>query len=129
MKVTLPDFNGLCSADVYPLTPNKIVDRTFLYYLLLSQHFTDYAIAGSQRAGMPKVNRTHLFKYQTYFPPLKQQYQYVGKLDTLQSKIKYLEKIYQKKLIALEELKQSILQKAFTGELTAKTVDKIMEPV
>lgn len=45
MKVCVPGFNGLCSADVYPLSPIKgIVDKHYLYFLLLSKNFTDYAI-------------------------------------------------------------------------------------
>ena len=62
MKVCRPEFTGLCSADIYPLSPIKeMMDKDFLFYLLLSKDFTDYAISGSGRAGMPKVNRTHLF--------------------------------------------------------------------
>ena len=38
-----------------------------------------------------------------------------------------LESIYQKKLTALAELKQSILQKAFTGELTSEVVNQQLE--
>ena len=36
----------------------------------------------------------------------------------------HLEVIYQQKLAALNELKQSILQKAFTGKLTADTTNQ-----
>ncbi|MBE9116686.1 hypothetical protein IQ249_12315 [Lusitaniella coriacea LEGE 07157] len=39
-------------------------------------------------------------------------------LDTLLSKTQRLEAIYQRKLEVLQELKQSILHKAFTGQLT-----------
>ncbi len=36
MKVVRPNFDGLCSADIYPLKPNAdLLDRDFLYYLLL----------------------------------------------------------------------------------------------
>jgi len=42
-------------------------------------------------------------------------------LDALQAETQHLETIYQQKLTALAELKQSILQKAFSGELTAET--------
>ena len=38
-----------------------------------------------------------------------------------------LEAIYQQKLAALAELKQSLLQKAFTGELTAEAEITIKE--
>jgi type I restriction enzyme S subunit len=41
----------------------------------------------------------------------------VRKLDALSNKTKKLETIYQQKLDDLKELKKSILQKAFNGEL------------
>lgn len=68
MKVARPDFRGLCSADMYPLKPKSCITKDFLYYLLLSKDFTTYAIDGSARAGMPKVNRDYLFKYETFIP-------------------------------------------------------------
>lgn len=73
-KVHMPNFEGICSADMYPLTPKSgKLDRNYLYYLLLSQHFTEYAMAGSARSGMPKVNRKHLFNYEFKLPPLERQ--------------------------------------------------------
>ncbi|MDP2691003.1 MAG: restriction endonuclease subunit S [bacterium] len=118
MKVARPEFRGLCSADIYPLLPkpNKIL-RDYLYHLLLSKNFTEYAIKGSARAGMPKVNREHLFAYNFWIPPQKEQKQIISKLDTLFEQTKKLEQIYQRKLELLQELKQSVLQKAFAGEL------------
>ncbi|EHP30551.1 type I restriction system, subunit S [Sulfurimonas gotlandica GD1] len=118
MKVVNCNFKGLCSADIYPLWPfdNKM-QKDFLYHLLLSKNFTEYAILGSQRAGMPKVNREHLFSYRFYLPPLSEQEQIVQKLNALSAETKRLETIYQKNIEDLEELKKSILQKAFNGEL------------
>jgi len=51
-------------------------------------------------------------------PPLSEQHSIVAKLDALSSETKRLEAIYQQKLAALDELKKSVLQKAFSGELT-----------
>jgi type I restriction enzyme S subunit len=118
MKVVNCDFIGICSADIYPLKPLKIViSKEFLYNILLSQKFTEYAIQGSQRAGMPKVNREHLFRYNFQLPPIKEQKAITQKLDALREETLKLEAIYQKKLDDLEELKKSILQKAFSGDL------------
>ncbi len=118
MKVVRPDFDGLCSADIYPLLPReKILSRDFLYYLLLSCEFTKYAISGSGRAGMPKVNREHLFAFTFFLPPLLEQNEIVKKLDALSAETNKLGKIYKQKLTDLEELKKSVLSKAFTGEL------------
>ena len=52
-----------------------------------------------------------------YLPTLKEQKQIVKKLDAISKETKRLEEIYIKKVDNLEELKKSILQKAFNGEL------------
>ena len=129
-KACRPDFNGLCSADVYPLLPNEEqLDRDFLFHLLMSRDFTDYAVAGSDRAGMPKVNRGHLFRYRTWLPSLSEQTYLAKKIDEIAAETQRLEAIYQQKLAALNELKQSILQKAFTGELTADSAEPVAQAV
>jgi type I restriction enzyme S subunit len=50
-------------------------------------------------------------------PPLKEQQTIVRQLDALRAETQKLEAVYQKKIADLEELKKSILQKAFAGEL------------
>lgn len=118
-KVARPDFRGLCSADVYPLTPKSdVLLRDYLYHLLSGDDFTKYAIAGSDRAGMPKVNRDHLFAYEFSLPPFGDQYAICRKLDELQITSERLAEIYTVKLQELADLRQSLLQKAFAGELT-----------
>ena len=126
MKACRPEFSGLCSADVYPLLPNDgQLNRDFLFHLLMSRNFTDYAISGSDRAGMPKVNRDHLFRYSTWIPSLSEQINIAQKIDEIASETQRLEAIYRQKIAALNELKQSILQKAFTGELTADNANQV----
>jgi len=118
MKVARPDFRGLCSADMYPLAPiPHEITRDYLFHLLLSKDFTDYAIQGSARAGMPKVNREHLFEYKLWLPDLKTQKQLAANLDSLAAEAQRLESIYQQKLAALAELKKSLLHQAFSGKL------------
>lgn len=118
MKVVRPEFDGLCSADIYPLSPiYKKITRDYLFYLLLTQNFTQYAIKGSGRAGMPKVNREHLFVFSFFLPPISEQKSIVKKLDALSVETKKLEAIYKQKLADLEELKKSVLKRAFAGEL------------
>ena len=118
MKVARPDFGGLCSADMYPLAPlaNQIT-RDYLFHLLLSKPFTDYAIQGSARAGMPKVNREHLFEFQVWLPSIEKQREIAAKLDVLHEETQRLESLYQQKLTALDALKKSLLHQAFSGAL------------
>lgn len=117
-KVARPDFSGLCSADVYPLAPKpESLNRDFLYHLLLSPQFTDYAVSGSARAGMPKVNRPHLFAYRFSLPDLEEQRRIASRLDTLGECAGLGAAVVDRKLIALDELKASLLHQAFTGQL------------
>ena len=116
-KVAKPDFKGLCSADMYPLKPKDICNREYLYYILLSKGFTDYAILGSARAGMPKVNREHLFAYTCKIPSIDIQKQIVATLDELDAKCKVLQDNYTKTIALCDDLKQALLRKAFNGEL------------
>lgn len=116
-KVARPDFAGLCSADMYPLNPKDNITKDYLYYILTSDDFTKYAISKSDRAGMPKVNREALFAYECYLPPLPEQKHIVEELDTLSEKVRQLQEIYTKQIANCDELKQSLLQKAFEGEL------------
>jgi type I restriction enzyme S subunit len=118
-KVARPDFHGLCSADMYPLAPIKNeITRDYLFHFLLSKQFTDYAIQGSARSGMPKVNREHLFDCTLWLPELATQKQLAAKLDGLHEETQRLANIYERKLAALAALKQSLLHQAFTGQLT-----------
>jgi type I restriction enzyme S subunit len=118
IKVVRPDFSGLCSADIYPLAPKAgLIIRDYLYYLLLTPGFTEYAIKGSARAGMPKVNREHLFAYAFSLPPIHEQGRTTARLDTLDGETRRLAAIYERKLAALDELKKSLLHRAFSGQL------------
>jgi len=54
------------------------------------------------------------------YPPLEKQKKIVIKLDALSAETKKLEAIYTQKIADLEEMKKSILQKAFSGALSLK---------
>jgi type I restriction enzyme, S subunit len=118
MKVARPEFKGLCSADVYPLAPRpKVITRDYLFHLLLSKPFTDYAIEGSARAGMPKVNRGHLFEFKMRLPTLEEQKELTARLDDIYRQTQRIASIYQAKLEALRTLEKALLHRAFAGEL------------
>lgn len=50
-------------------------------------------------------------------PPLPEQRSIVAKLDALSAETKKLEALYRQKLADLDELKKSVLQKAFNGDI------------
>lgn len=117
MKVARPNFSGLCSADMYPLTPKiRRATRDFIYYILMSRRFTDYAIEGSNRAGMPKVNREHLFSYRFKLPSLVVQQQICEHLDSAVEAAQLLRQEMSSAEVESAQLRDAILRKAFAGE-------------
>jgi len=54
---------------------------------------------------------------QVALPTIEEQNKIISKLDSISAETKKLENVYQEKLDDIEELKKSILQKAFNGEL------------
>jgi len=97
--------------------PNK-VNQTFLKYLLLSNPIRTKILSSGTGATVLGIKSSLLKKIEIYFPKsIIDQQTIVKKLDTLSEQTKNLEKIYEQKIINLDELKKSILQKAFNGEL------------
>lgn len=72
-KVALPDFEGLCSADCYPLLVTGMCDRKFLAHVMRSDYFLDYVLSYSGRSQMPKVNRKQLEGFTFPCPPIELQ--------------------------------------------------------
>jgi type I restriction enzyme S subunit len=55
--------------------------------------------------------------YLIKFPIIEVQKRIIKKLDELSAETQYLEALYQRKIELLDELKKSLLQQAFAGEL------------
>lgn len=81
-KAVVAPFDGLCSADMYPLdTP---IDPFFLKYYLLSDGFNgQIADAMSSRVKMPKINQEELGRVLLPLPPLAEQKRIVAKLEEM----------------------------------------------
>jgi len=101
------------------IRPKKeLLDATFLNLLLTSKPYKDQLLfTGEQGATRQAITKAQIESFRISIPPLKEQHTIVRQLDTLRAETKRLEAIYQQKLLNLEELKKSVLQKAFRGEL------------
>jgi len=89
------------------------------WYFTKSKIYWDQANKLASGSAQPHFNGAAVKKVVFSYPKsLEQQKQIVSKLDNLSAETKKLERIYDEKLTDLEELKKSILQKAFKGELT-----------
>lgn len=102
---------------------SDLIDAELLNYYLNSIPAKEYGKTVMSRSiNQANINGTKLKQYPISVPPLIKQEEIAEKLSKLETKTKHLQTIYQQKLNALEELKQSILQKAFSGELTTDTI-------
>lgn len=73
-KVAMPNFEGLCSADAYPiLVKEGICNREYFGYTLRSKYFLDYILAFSNRTNLPKVNKNQVESFSLPLPPIELQ--------------------------------------------------------
>lgn len=116
-KVAIAEFDGLCSADMYPI--NSRVNTKFLFRWMLTSEFTDWASNAESRSVLPKINQKDLNKIPVPTPPIKEQAEIVKRIEDL---FTFAESIEQKANAALDRVNnliQTILAKAFRGALTA----------
>ena len=103
------------------------LDAEFLNYYLnsaLAREYGKTVMSGS--VNQANINGTKLKQYPIAIPScLETQREIVDQLNKLSSATQCLGAIYQQKLDSLAELKQSILQKAFAGELTQSTAEVV----
>lgn len=109
---------GIINQALLKLTPKKNVSIHFLQHWLRSNIFQKIIFDFAGGAAIPNVPSAKILKdILIPFPSLKEQERVVYEIDSLSTETKKLEVIYQKKISDLEELKKSILDKVFKGEL------------
>lgn len=109
-KVALPDFEGLCSADAYPILPNpKNCNRIFLALTMRSDYFLDYILQFSARTNLPKVNRKEIAGFSMPLPPLSLQNDFA----TFVERVSQQKQTIQQSLDKLELMKKALMQEYF----------------
>ncbi len=94
------------------LTPNdSIIDLKFLHYITHNFKFSNTGTS------IPQLTIPMIENIPIPLPPLSEQKEIVKKLDMLSGETKRLEAIFRTKIADLDELKRSVLEKAFKGEL------------
>ncbi|EMA8957331.1 restriction endonuclease subunit S [Vibrio fluvialis] len=86
-----------------------------LYWVLYLNY--EYFQSLANGAAIPGISRIDVLNLE-FSLPTKNQEAVISNIELVQQKVYELEKIYNQKLAALDELKQSLLQQAFTGQLT-----------
>lgn len=94
------------------------LDSEYFYYLLSSPYLKGQFQSLAAGAIVKNISGDLVKKAILPIPPIQEQKRIAQKLAILASEIEKLEEVYRRKANNVDELKQSILQKAFSGELT-----------
>lgn len=93
------------------------ISQEFGYYLLRSDAIQRQVREKTYGAALMQINIRDLRSISVWHPSLKEQAEYVARLDEVSASTECLEANYKRKLAALDELKQSLLHLAFSGQL------------
>lgn len=115
---------GFCEREVTTnqqinsLTPFDGVFHKFIYYQMLTEDFQRRVLLSSGQATLPIISKSKWNALKVALPSkFEEQKRIAVKLDELGAETQRLESIYRRKLAALDELKKSLLHRAFNGEL------------
>ena len=116
-KVVVIDFDGLCSADMYPIEPRDGVNTKFLWYYMLSDDFVLQASTAGSRSVLPKINQKELASLNIQITDLNEPEKVVAVLDKLFEKEQEAKEAAEQVIDQIDAMKKSILARAFRGEL------------
>jgi type I restriction enzyme S subunit len=113
-KVLLPDFDGHCSTEIFPIKVTKDILREYLCYWFRLPSTVEAIDETSTGARMPRANMDAVLEFQIPLPPIEKQKEIVQKLDNALGEIDLL-----KAQIKIEKeygvaLRQSLLSSAFS---------------
>jgi type I restriction enzyme S subunit len=99
------------------LVLNNEVNNKYLYYFTKTKSFLDQAGLSTRTTAMPKLALVRLKEIEVPVPDLVDQLNLVKDFDNMSQQTQKLQELYRQKLDNLEELRQSILKRAFEGKL------------
>ena len=118
-KVAQPSFDGVCSTDILVFSSSPSIDGDFLKHRLRATDVVQYADRKSSGINLPRVSPDDLGKFEIALPPLAEQRRIADRLDAVQSHAQKARETLANAPGSIEEYRQSVLNAAFTGQLTA----------
>jgi type I restriction enzyme S subunit len=116
-KVYLTREEGVCSTDILVLKTRKNCNAKFLTQLMLGSDFVNTMSENTNGVNLPRVSTKFILEYKINLPPIEEQHQIVQEIESRLSVADKMEQSLQESLQKAEALRQSILKKAFSGEL------------
>ena len=116
-KVWLAEFSGNVVGDSYVFRCYMNSNPQYIKYLLLSSGFTKVADGSTFGAKMPRVSASFILNLKYFLPPLSEQEAIAEYLDRKCGEIDRMTGKYERQIVLLKELKQSVISKAVTQGL------------
>ncbi len=114
-KVTIAPFDGLCSADMYPIETTGSV-RFIVYAMLSDVLLSQVSMITEDRVKMPKINQIELGNTWFTNPPIEEQCEIAEYLDARCNSVDGLINQKEKLLSELECYKKSLIYEYVTGK-------------
>ena len=108
-------YEGILASTMGKVVHTNEIDTEYLF-LFLKKNF-EFLNSDKTGAATPHLNKEKFENLQIPLPPLSQQKQIVTYLDSLSEKIRQLKEPQNQTAHEISQLRQSILNKAFKGEL------------
>ncbi|MBO0494510.1 restriction endonuclease subunit S [Pseudomonas sp. Marseille-Q1929] len=116
-KVCMAPEVGLCSADMYPLRGHSGMSNQFLFWFLLSEPFSAFAVLEADRVAMPKINRESLNSVQLPRPPFAEQVLIAARLELETARLDNLRSKTERSIELLKERRSALITAAVTGQI------------
>ena len=114
-KVTIAPFDGLCSADMYPIETD--INKYYLLYALLSDSYlVNIRLITEDRVKMPKINQEELSNIFFAVPDKNEQSEIVAYLNEKTAAIDSLIQKKEQLISELEAYKKSLIYEYVTGK-------------
>ncbi len=112
-----PELTDSNCSDLVIVRPTKEVSPHFLEAFFNSDFGKQLVLGKLVGAAQKHFNVTSAKEVVLHVPPVSEQHMILKGIDSVRAETQRLERIYQQKLSALAELKQSLLHQAFSGRL------------
>ncbi|WP_081444028.1 restriction endonuclease subunit S [Helicobacter canadensis] len=117
-KIGLSGIIGSCNQQINAIIPSPNVLSKYLFFVCHSKYFQSILKKNASQTTLPIINKTEFSKLEIPLPKdIKEQEQIAMHLDSVFDKIQKLKELYNAQLQDYEELKQSLLNQAFSGKL------------
>jgi type I restriction enzyme S subunit len=127
-KVFMPDFDGISATDLLPIRPKEGVEKKYLGYYLRTRRVVEYANQRLRGIQLPRLPTRDLLALPVPIAPSKEQKRIVAKVEALFAQSGTVREALEKIPVLLKSFRQSVLAKAFIGQLTNRVADDIQAP-